>query len=93
MKRIRYMGRKRWNSSFVAGFGVSAAGVGLGALIVAQSVLPLLQGRDVTVSPLMLLMELCASLLLLGGGFALLVVGADPFDVPEGDVNTDRTRE
>lgn len=71
---------KSWKPTSVAGFGLSAIGLVCSALIVGQLMPSILDGRTPDVSIAEMAIETTVAIFLLMGGFALMVIGADPFE-------------
>lgn len=84
---------KNWKTASIAGVGMSAIGLVCTALIIGQLMPPILNGQAPEVSILEMAIESTVAILFLMGGFALMVIGADPFDEISSELPRERQRE
>ncbi len=83
---------KKWKSVSIVGFGMTGIGLVCTAMIISQLLPAILNGRTPGISTLEVALEATVSLIFLIVGFALMVVGSDPFDDPSSEFFTENDR-
>ena len=81
---------KKWKTSSLAGFGLAGAGLAGAVILIAQLAPSLVDGTTPQVSSVGIAIESTVSLVLLMSGFALMVIGSDPFEDVTQDFRSDR---
>lgn len=84
---------KNWKPVSLAGFGMSAIGLVCAAVIIGQLMPPILDGRTPDVSIMEMAIETTVAILFLMGGFAMMVIGADPFEENSSGLSQDTPLE
>ncbi|MCA9000056.1 MAG: hypothetical protein KDA80_23870 [Planctomycetaceae bacterium] len=83
----------RFKPITVAGFLFAGFGLGIGAILLGQMLLPALEGEDLTLSTALISAEILTSAVFTGIGFTCMVIGADPFEDSEFPFENPNDRE
>lgn len=84
---------KNWKSTSIVGFGMTGIGLACVAMIIGQLLPAILNGQVPAISTMEMALEATVALIFLIAGFALMVVGADPFDDPSSEFHVENDRD
>lgn len=84
---------KKLKSASIVGFGMTGIGLVCAAMIIGQLLPPILSGRTPGVSTMEMALEATVTLIFLIAGFALMVIGSDPFDDPSSEFRFENDRD
>ncbi len=84
---------KKWKSASVVGFGMTGIGLVCSAMIIGQLLPAILNGQTPGVSTVEMALEATVALIFLISGFALMVIGSDPFEDPSSGFRVENDRD